>query len=300
MLNWFKHKTQITPNSRQPQEIGDSNPEIRLIGDRSSGKTAYMASLAYFPNAAPDSPVQSVTPCGDQEASAELINFARNILEDGRELPPTDLNAVATDVKDYGLTIVLKNKYSLVKLNINCKDYAGEFFSDLIQKDGDSKLHDYLEDCLLATGILLLIDRTSHRKDSEYANALDRFLLALNSTDFNTKKRRIAFTINKCEQPDLWVNRHDPKALAQRRFPRTQKRLEAWENIGAGKVEYFVTSAFGVLGKNYPEPNAVKLSRDRQGTTSVIREPKRWRPFGLVAPIYWLCTGKRHQELDQD
>lgn len=305
VLDWLKNKT--GSNQSEPRE---ANAEIRVIGDRRAGKTAYMASLAYWPNAKSDSPVQSVTPVGNQEASRQLMNMARNILEQGLELEPTDLNASVDEVKDYGLSIVLKEQFSwkhpqfglsprLVKLRVNCKDYAGEFFADLIHKTGDAKLADYLEDCVLATGILLMVDGTSHRQDREYAIGLEKFLAALERTDLEPKQRRIAFVLSKCELSTLWVSRHEPRELASRRFPLMQKKLDNWQKMGNGTVDYFTTSAFGTLGTNYPEPNTIELKRDRQGTTSIIREPRLWRPFGLVVPIYWLCTGQRHQELDK-
>lgn len=281
----------------------DESAEIRVVGDRSSGKTAYMASLAYWPNASSESPVQSVVPVGDREAGEELLAKARDILEQGLQLEPTELQANVDDVKDYGLSIALKEQFGLnrtVRLNINCKDYAGEFFGDLVYKSSDPKLQDYMSDCVLATGILLLIDGTAHRKDNEYGSGLDRFLTALDRADLEGKTRRIAFAISKCEQSQLWVSRHQPRDLATRRFPRLYRKLEAWQESGAGAVDYFTTSAFGVLGNRFPEPNAIQVKRDRLGTASVIREPRFWRPFGLVSPIYWLCTGKRHKELDRD
>lgn len=306
MLDWLK--TNQKKGSTEPQSI-DKDAVLRVIGDRGSGKTAYMASLAYWPNADPNSPVQSVIPVGDE--GNELITKAQNILEQGLELEPTDLNAMAQDVKDYTLSIVLKGQFSwkdakatlrsqLVKLNISCKDYAGEFFSDLLHKTGDSRLEDYLEDCLQASGIMFIVDGTTHRKDAEYANGLDKFLMALDRTDIGISKRRIAFVMSKCEQSELWVNRHKPKELAIARFPQVHRKLQSWENMGGGQVDYFTTSAFGMLGTRFPEPNSKRLNRDRDGTTSIIKDPKRWRPFGLVAPIYWLCTGDRHKDLDKD
>jgi hypothetical protein len=290
---------------------------VRIIGDRGSGKTAYIASLAYWPNADPSSAVQTVTSVNS--LTNELVAQAQNILEQGLEMEGSDLNDSITDVKDYSLSIVLKGQFSflqnvnttiknvqavmkpqLVKLNISCKDYAGEFFADLVHKVGDSKLEDYLEDCLLANGIMFLADGTAHRKDSEYANGLDKFLIALDRTDISRIQRRIAFVMTKCEQSELWVNRHNSRELAQARFPQTFRKLQAWQQTGGGQVDYFTTSPFGILGSRSPEPNSVKIKRDRDGTTSCIKDPKRWRPFGLVAPIYWLCTGERHKELDKD
>ena len=285
-----------------------SSAVVRVIGDRGSGKTAYMASLARWPNADAKSPVQTVTPVG--EAGEELVAKAQNILEQGLQLEQTQLDANASDTKDYTLSITLKGQFSwknpkvtmgsqLVNLNISCKDYAGEFFTDLLQQSGNSKLQDYMEDCLQATGIMFLVDGSSSRKDLEYASALDKFLIALDRTGINVGSRRISLVLTKCEQPELWVNRHKSDFLAKARFPQICTKLQAWQQMGAGRVDYFTASAFGMLGQNYYEPNVNLLSRSRDGVTAVIKNPKSWRPFGLVAPIYWLCTGDRHKELDK-
>jgi GTPase SAR1 family protein len=279
---------------KNSSEFTQENANIRLIGDRQSGKTSYMASLAYYPNASKDSFVQNIIPIG--EDAENLITQAQNILEQGLELEPTMLNANIDEVKDYTLSITLANQ---VKLTINCKDYAGEFFSDLMFKIGEPLLDDYLDDCLQATGIILLIDGTSHRKDSEYAQGLDKFLLALNQADLGQEKRRIAVTFSKCEQSELWINRQFAEKIANNRFPQLSRRLQAWQNQNIGEVSYFTTSAFGVLGSQFPEPNSQKISRGREGTKSIIKNPRRWRPYGLVSPIYWLCTGKRNPKLEE-
>jgi len=52
------------------------------------------------------------------------------------------------------------------------------------------------------------------------------------------------------------------------------------------------------VGNRYQTPNMECTSRDREGIKAVIKYPKKWKPFGLVATIYWLCTGKRHPRLD--
>lgn len=289
MRNWFK-KT-----APEPQQ---SSAVLRVIGDRASGKTTYMASLARWPNADPSSPVQSVIPVNQE--GEELVSKAQDLLEQGLELEPSALDASASQIKDYTLKINLKGKFSQFEnLNISCKDYPGEFFNDLLHQAGNSQLQDYLEDCLQATGIMFLIDGNSRRKDAEYATGLEKFLIALDRTDIGVSQRRISLVLTKCEQSELWVNRHKPRFLAQARFPQVCRQLQTWQNNGAGNVDYFTNSAFGMLGNNYPEPNVDLLSRNRDGVTAVIKDPKRWRPFGLVAPIYWLCTGQRHKELDK-
>jgi GTPase SAR1 family protein len=283
---------------------------IRVVGDRASGKTTYMAALARWPNANPSSPVETVNPFNDD--GEKLIEKAQNLLEHGLSLAPTELGQSASqDLPDYGIRIVLKGQFSwrnpkvkagsqLVNLVINCKDYSGEFFKDLLHRMNDPQLQDYMEDCVNANGILLLLDGNANRKDQDYANSIDKFLIALDRVSLEAGKRRVAMVLTKCEQPELWVNRHKPREMTHMRFPQICRRLDAWQTIGGGQVEYFAASALGMLGSAYPAPNAVKTSCDRGGVAAVLKDPKRWRPFGLVGPIYWLCTGERHKKLEED
>lgn len=290
-------------NTSEPQQM---NATVRVIGDRASGKTTYMAALARWPGADPaTSPVQTVTPIN--EDGENLITKACNLLEQGEQLEATPLQANIDEVKDYSIRIVLKNQFSgfksnrLVALNINCKDYAGEFFMDLLNQSNNSLLQDYLQDCLQASGLMLLFDGMSFRKDAIYANGVDRFLKELDRSRIGDTTKRIAVVLTKCEQPELWVNRHQAKKVASARFPKVLEKLEAWQKSGGGKVDYFTTSAFGMLGNRYPEPNMRFVSRDRYGLKeAVLKNPTCWKPFGLVAPIYWLCTGERHKHLDQE
>ncbi|MBE9238854.1 GTPase domain-containing protein [Anabaena aphanizomenioides LEGE 00250] len=289
MLNLFKSKNQ-TPLQ--------SSVVLRVIGDRASGKTTYMASLARWPNADPNSPVQAVTAV--DEGGEDLINKAQNILEQGLQLEPNKLENIS-EVTNCTLQISLKEKKigsPLFNLNISSRDYSGEFFSDLLHQSQNPQLEEYLEDCLQANGIMFLVDGSSRRKDLEYANGLDKLLLALDRNDITGSKRRIALVLNKCEQSDLWVNRDKPGFLASARFPQVCRKLQAWQQMGGGEIEFFTASAFGMLGNKYPEPNVNLLNRSRGGVRAVIKNPKLWRPFGLVAPIYWLAKGSRHPELD--
>lgn len=307
MLNWFKKdraKAEDTPSS------SSDSITLKVIGDRASGKTTYLASLARYPNANSDSPVLAVTPFNDD--GIKLVTLAQDMLEQGLKLEPTRLNehadADTLEIPDYGLTLVIQRQSSLrkpqlggteLKLTLNCKDYSGEFFSDLLYRTGDPLLQSYLDDCCEANAILFLVDGIAYRKDTEYAKALDIFLEAFGSGK-EGKKSRIALVLSKCEQPDLWVNRHDPRKLVTARFPEVYRKLETWQKLGKRSVDYFTCSAFGMLGTRYPEANAKQIRRGQDGVVSVIKDPKNWRPFGLVAPIYWLYTGERHQGLEKD
>ncbi|NER52801.1 MAG: hypothetical protein F6J92_40425 [Symploca sp. SIO1A3] len=271
---------------------------LKIVGDRSAGKTTYMAALARWPHANSSSLVQSVT--SFNEDGQQLIAQAQNILEQGLILEPTRLGKAAS-LPDYGLRIVLKGKRSQeIILTINCKDYSGEFFSDLLYRQQDSLLQEYLEDCAEGNGIMFLLDGIAYRKDAEYARGIGKFLEAIGQLDAEKPQRRLALVLTKCEQPDLWIKRHQPQELVKARFPQAYSKLKNWQSLGKLNIEYFTTSAFGMLGASARQPNARKIKRDREGVASVIKEPRFWQPFGLVAPIYWLYTGQRHQGLEED
>ena len=305
LTKWWRKKDH-NHNSSKSQNFSGI---VRVIGDRFSGKTTYMAALARWPNADPTkSAVQQVQAINND--GEQLIDKAKNLLEQGESLEATPLNSPLIEVKDYCLRIILKDNFSggklkvnqnspSINLNINCKDYAGEFFADLLYKSGSSLLQDYMEDCVQANGIMLLLDGMGFRQDAKYVGGLEKFLIELDRAEITAKYRRIAIVVTKCEQPELWVNRHNPQLIVEARFPRILQQLKKWERLGAGSIDCFTTSAFGMVGNRYQTPNMECISHDREGIkASVIRYPKQWKPFGLVAPIYWLCTGKRHPKLD--
>lgn len=272
---------------------------LRAIGDRGSGKTTYMAALARWPYTNPASPVETVKALNKD--GEYLIQQAQKVLEQGLELPQTILKQDVLEMKDYGLRIVLKKSLGqkTINLDINCKDYPGEFFRDLLHdRTRDPLLRNYLEDCMLATGILLLLDGNAYQKDADYALGIDKLRVAFERAEPKQQKRRIALVMTKCELADLSINRDKPKSLNQARFKQVCKKLEAWQSSQTVSIEYFTASAFGMLGDRYPVGNSRQIKRDRDGVASAIQNTKRWRPFGLVSPIYWLCTGKRHPQLD--
>lgn len=278
---------------------------LRAIGDRGSGKTTYMAALARWPYTNSASPVETVTALNKD--GEYLIQQAQKTLEQGLPLAPTPLKNDVLEMRDYGLRIVLKKPVGqkTVNLDISCKDYPGEFFRDLLHDStGDplrqNVLQNYLDDCVLATGILLLLDGNAHQKDADYALGLDKLRVAFDRSEREQQKRRIALVLTKCELADLSINRDKPKSLNQDRFPQVCQKLEVWQSSGAVSIDYFTASAFGMLGNSCPTGNSQQIKRDREGVASTIQDPKRWRPFGLVSPIYWLCTGKRHPQLDSE
>ncbi|WP_346294243.1 TRAFAC clade GTPase domain-containing protein [Sphaerothrix gracilis] len=306
MFEQFKKQVSSASNASSSQK----DAVIRVIGDRASGKTTYMAALARFPHASSNNLIQSITAINDD--GRELIAKAQNLLEQGLELEPTDLETKAEIIKDYRLSILTNDSFSLkrtpigltgsptLQMNVSFKDYAGEFFSDLLHRSQDSQLADYLEDCSQATGIMFLLDGSAQRKDAEYAAAIEKFFNGLVDTKDTSTLKRIALVLTKCELPDLWIKRNQPEKLAHAKFKQVCAKLQSWQLSSKGNVNYFATSAFGVVGSRFAEPNSKQLSRDQGGVTSILRDPQHWRPFGLVSPIYWLCTGNRQQQLDEE
>lgn len=282
------------------------NGEIRIIGGRSSGKTTLMAALAYWPNGNPqNSPIQSVEPFDTE--TAQLIDMAQDILENGQQLPPSRLGQQSL----YSLIIQLKANFLLnplaatigrnIRLQVSCREYSGELVEQLRNNLDDLNLNNYLDDCALASGLLVLIDGTS-MLDREYAQALDKLQSELNFrlTNNNRDKRkyRIAFVFSKAEHPQVWNYQKNIKQFIGLRFPKTQIALQNWRRIWGCQVACFFCSAFGTMG-DPPQPNCKIIHQDDKATRAVIYRPQFWKPFGLIAPIYWLHTGQGDVRLRQ-
>ena len=91
------------------------------------------------------------------------------------------------------------------------------------------------------------------------------------------------------------LGRHRPDALAITQFPQVSKSLKDWQIKEKISIAFFAISAFGMLETSYPEANTISESGNR--SWGRIKDPSRWSPFGLVAPLYWLCTGEYRTDL---
>lgn len=291
MFNAFRRKTRDLPGS----------PDIRVIGARRSGKTTFLAALAYWPNAKPDSPIESVSPFDDE--TAKLISMAQDLLENGLPFAGNYLAEDPNDLPFYTLLIEMKPAFQLagnIRFQVSCRDYPGELMEELRNGSTSSAvLRNYLDDCADASGILLLIDGTS-KEDRKYSQALDKLKAELNirltGQGKNLNTYRIALVFSKAEQASIWVHRHDIQKFINLKFPRTQGSLEKWRKEWGCSVNFFFCSAFGMKGKP-PKPNVRVEVKDTGATCGVIDRTQYWRPFGLVAPIYWLHTGKDDRRL---
>ena len=305
-INYVSRKTvKITSDINSSPPFYSLSSQFRLIGDRNAGKTTYLAALARIQKIN-SSIIQNVIPIGEDGHS--LIDLANNVMLQGIQIEPTYFRGIAS-MNYYSLRIFLKKQFSwkslsslfrqnTTVLDISCKDYAGEFFGNFIDgsQSNPSLFEDYIEDILQSQGFLLLIDSQS-QEDNKQAKTIYELLRSIKLKTENNSRRRIAVVLTKSDLLQLQLNKHNPRKIVSSHFPESYKQLQLWQNQG-NEVEYFFSSAFGFLDKRFSKSNSTLIQRDSYGASSVIKDPSRWKPFGLVSPIYWLCTGERYKEFD--
>ncbi|MGB8686358.1 MAG: hypothetical protein WCD53_03330 [Microcoleus sp.] len=274
--------------------------EFRIVGDRASGKTTYLAALAYWPISlvGTDSPIHSVEPYDPK--SQVLYDMAENILLQGDDLPSTEEPIL------YSLTVKLKQKFvekltgKPPSIRISCVDYPGEFFENL--RKNASIVDSYLNDLQAAAGLLLLIDGTkqTNQDDQNNAKAIQILEKRLNPRLANTprlRNYRIAVVISKAEDARIWASLDNVPNFMQRKFPQTQSALNQWKTEWKCQIEYFSCSAFGWMGTRRA-PNTKVIQRDPP--KAILLDGQSWKPEGLVQPIFWLQTGYRHSEITKN
>ena len=290
-----------TPLSFPWNNLQTGTVEFKMIGDRGSGKTTYLAALAYWPISLKNdnSPILKVEPF--DKNTEVLIEMAENMLRQGDELPSTEVPF------RYSLTVKLKPNFvdKLTQkppdIRISCTDYPGEFFKDI--RTNDPIVDDYLNDLQSATGLMLLIDGTTSKADEDYSKAIKALETRLNPRVANTPNRlrnyRVAVVISKAEHPKLFGSLDNLQDFINRKFPYTQKALDGWKNEWKCQIEYFSCSAFGWMGTR-SSPNVNVIPEEGEVTKAVIAEPDVWKPGGLVQPVFWLKTGYCHQDLKRE
>ncbi|NCS29750.1 MAG: hypothetical protein GPJ18_14815 [Microcystis aeruginosa F13-15] len=266
------------------------------IGSYAAGLSTYLASLAYHQkHQVKSKKVLSCQVTPSDPFAKQLSDEAENILKEQVMLEAGKLYHSFCDHPLYSFTITLEIKglfwaKNTEEVSFGIYDMPDSLLRDIRKFSSSHSFTEYYDDLFSDIGgYFLPIDGTSHREDEVYAKSLEKFTTDL--TQRNPQGCRIAFTVTKCDLSELWVNRDYPRGLVQRRFPKMYAILENWTQEDKGKVEYFTTSSFGVFGK-YCEPNSIIQSKSKEGTLAVIRNPQEWQPFGLIEPLYWLCTGK--------
>ncbi|MDJ0902163.1 MAG: hypothetical protein QNJ55_25510 [Xenococcus sp. MO_188.B8] len=266
--------------------------KICIIGPRSSGKTTYLAGLAYWPDKQRQDKRSSrfeITAFGDAE---KLKEKAENIICQGASLEPTDIKGGIDGAPLYQFRITIKH---LLKkpddIDLMVRDYPGEIFEELASGRSNSLHDEFLEECLKnVQGCLMLLADWTKEADKFYSQALKEFTKKLDKkgrlNDF-----RIAVAMSKCERGELWSGRLDPEIdIFDLHLPKTKNTLQS--KILRQNLQFYAISTFGVLKRHDPRPNRKdKLGKD--SSHAVLREAELWKPYNMIAPLYWLSEGKR-------
>lgn len=264
---------------------------ICIIGPRSSGKTTYLAGLAYWP----DTHNQNFEVTPITREAQNLVNQAEDIILSGDSLKRTEIDGfkikTVYDLPLYSFQIEKKRRWRKPEeINLVVRDYPGEIFDDLASGISNEIHQEFLNECLIPdiVGCLLLLHKWELGNDRFYRKMIRRFMDLMDRRD-RLKNLRLAVAMSKCERGEIWPGRLDPELdLFEVHLPRTRKILR--QRIPKNNLQFYAISTFGVLEKNNPRPNRA----DEEGSLrSVLRSPHQWRPYGLISPLYWLSTGKR-------
>ena len=269
---------------------------IHIIGPQASGKTTYLAALAYQPLKTKQKnknfKVQALN-----EETRELADKAENIILEGASLEPTYLDVkTIDDLKVYSFIIEIQKKWrKLEKINLAVRDYPGEVFKELESVSANPLHEEFMNECLSkdTQGCLVLLTEWRQGTDKFYKRVFKRFINLMDKQE-RLHDLRLAVAMSKCERGELWPGRLDPENdLFAIHFPETLSFLK--DNIPSKNLQFYAISTFGVLGSKDPRPNR-KQELGTKGRYSVLRETDNWSPYGMISPLYWLSTGKRMKE----
>jgi hypothetical protein len=267
---------------------------IRIIGPRGSGKTTYLAALAYYPDKKrPGRKVKHVKLQALNDDTRELAEKAENIILQGESLEPTRVEGGIDALPFYSFGLEIKPKfYTSELINIAVRDYPGEIFDELASSVNTNPLHrEFVDECLEdgVDGCLILLTDWSKEKDQFLSRVLTKFTKLMDIKG-RSENLRIAVAMSKCERGELWSGRLDPTLdLFQQHLPQTTAILE--QTLPSKNLQFYAISTFGVLERNDPRPNREDVI-GTDSTNSILREPNKWQPYGLLEPLYWLSKGK--------
>jgi hypothetical protein len=295
-MNSSKDLSIILANSpKETMTVSSLKRNIMLVGDAASGKTSYLTALANCYHTGNDAQgrVLSVDVFG--EAAELLKDYGENMLKQGVAIPRSNRNENAKFViklKPHHLfepiSAIMKKD---IKIDFSITASTGELFESLCQKENIELIS---KSYATASGLMLIIDGLS-KDDSKYAGVFRNLFKGM--TDVRRSKSekvirpRIAVVITKSEQNFVSVHKRNPRELCDLRFPKAMEALNNWQRAWRCPMNFFLCSNFGFLG-NTGEPNCILSDQ-----IFTISKSNSWKPFGLIAPIYWLHNGKDDVQL---
>ncbi|MEH1798988.1 MAG: hypothetical protein V7L13_07420 [Nostoc sp.] len=259
--------------------------EIRIIGPRGSGKTTYLASLAAFPHKELF-PGLEIIPIGPD--AENLAGMAEDILKQGARLPPTRKGQRAF----YKFQIKLP---SSEKIELVAVDYAGEIFEDIALAHKWDDVEKYVQDLFQVQGCMVMLTDWQPEQDMRlYKPVFTKLWQEMSAEAKNQSAKirlRIAVVMAKCERGEIWPGRLDAgEDLFKVRLPQTYQFLTS--KFSPQTLKFFACSSFGVLGDKNPRPNRYIPNDGTSFDNAYLFEASVWQPHGLIAPIYWLSTGR--------
>jgi hypothetical protein len=268
---------------------------IRIIGPRGSGKTTYLAALAYYNRKSQKVKNVRLEPLNDE--TRELAEKAENIILQGESLEPNDIAGGIDALPFYSFGLEVKPKFHTLfhtpeLINVAVRDYPGEIFDELASSVNTNLLHkEFVDECLEdgVDGCLILLTDWNKEKDQFLSRVLTKFTKLMDIRG-RSENLRIAVAMSKCERGELWSGRLDPTLdLFQQHLPKTTAVLE--KTLPSKNLQFYAISTFGVLERNDPRPNREDVI-GTYSTNSILRDPDKWQPYGLLEPLYWLSKGE--------
>ncbi|MBC6423699.1 MAG: hypothetical protein GDA43_22010 [Hormoscilla sp. SP5CHS1] len=265
---------------------------ICVIGPRKSGKTTYLAALAYLSEK--DNQNYQIT--GITNDAKKLGDQAQTIILQGANMQPTEIDGVKIksvfDLPLYSFKLEIKRRWLPKKEDIDLvfRDYPGEIFDELASGIYKPVHQEFIDECFVkdVVGCLLLLHRWDRGGDRFYSQLMNRFIDLMDDRD-RSLDLRLAVAMSKCERGELWPGRLDPEIdIFKVHLPRTTSILR--NKMPPQNLRFYAISPFGVLKRNDPRPNRL----DELGSEhSVLRQTSEWAPYGMISPLYWLSKGKR-------
>lgn len=199
---------------------------IRVIGPRSSGKTTYLAALAYQPTRGNNKRKFQVYALNDD--TIKLSEKAENILLEGGSFEPS-ITQVSTidDVPVYSFNIEIEKGWKKEKIILAVRDYPGEIFDDLENGSSNPIYQEFIDECLTkdVTGCLILLTEWQKSTDKHYSRVLKKFIEQMDQHE-RINDLRLAVVMSKCERGELWPGRLEPEIdLFDVHLPATKKVL---------------------------------------------------------------------------
>ncbi|MDJ0511663.1 MAG: hypothetical protein QNJ64_20790 [Crocosphaera sp.] len=273
-----------------------TNGNIAIIGPRASGKTTYLAALAYHQNHTVSTKKGKIYQVNPKNPEArQLKEQAEEILLTGREFKATRPDKTVYEYPyymfsiDYKPNLLSKNK----TISLTTRDYPGEVFNQLFQTSSLSNhFQEFITDCFTAKmGCVILLSGWELGEDIKYRNMFKNFLILMDKSNVD-KNYKLAVVMSKCERGEIWTGRLEPeKDLFGIHLKETKKTLKEKFQANPQNLKFFALSTFGIMSTKPKDPRPNREDRVVGGKPgSIIRDRSNWQPYNLIEPLLWISN----------